>query len=172
VEMIKKRIGLTEGKDILGSLKDTDLEIYYRCLGKLLPRHRAIVNLFLEGKTSCQIGVVWKISGNRAIQIFGQAVTRVQTLFLGEKHLAERVMINDIKITAEKALDLPIESLDVCVRTLNCLKVMTGGVPAQLRDVVVRTEVELLELNYFGKKSLEELKFVLQELGLFLGMRI
>ncbi len=169
---MKNRIGLKEGKNILGSLKEADLEVYYQCLGKLHPRHRAIVNLFLEGKASRQVGVVWEISGNRALQIFSQAVTRFQTLFLGEKHLAEHVTVIDTEVKTEEALDLPIESLDLCVKTLNCLKSMTYGTPLRLRDIVVRTEVEMLELEHFGKRSLEELKCLLSELGLSLGMRI
>lgn len=170
--MREKMIGLKEGKNILAGLKEVDSEIYYGCLGKLLPRHRAIVNLFLEGKTSRVVGISWGVSGPRAVQIFSRAVSRIQRLFLYEKHLVQHETIIGPEIKTQEALNLSVECLDVCVRTRNCLKVMVGGAPIQLRDLVAHTEVDLLEIQHFGKRSLEELKIVLQNLGLSLGMRI
>ena len=61
--------------------------------------------------------------------------------------------------------DQRIEELDFSVRTYNCLK--KDGI-LSLRDLVERTEPELMGIRNFGKKSLIEVREKLQELGLSL----
>ena len=51
---------------------------------------------------------------------------------------------------------------------LQCLR---GG-EATVSDLVQRTESELLRTKNFGKKSLNEIKTILGEMGLSLGMRL
>ena len=64
-------------------------------------------------------------------------------------------------------LFVPIEDVELSVRSINCLK------KADIRyvgEVVQRTENSLLDLENFGKTSLEEVKAKLEEMGLELGM--
>lgn len=63
----------------------------------------------------------------------------------------------------------PVEDLELTVRSANCLK--AEGIKF-IGDLVQRTEVELLKTPNLGKKSLTEIKDVLAERGLSLGMRI
>ncbi len=63
----------------------------------------------------------------------------------------------------------PVEDLELTVRSANCLK--AEGIK-YIGDLVQRTEVELLKTPNLGKKSLTEIKDVLAERGLTLGMRI
>ncbi len=63
----------------------------------------------------------------------------------------------------------PVEDLDLTVRSANCLK--TEGIKF-IGDLVQKTEVELLKTPNLGKKSLTEIKDVLAERGLTLGMRL
>ncbi len=63
----------------------------------------------------------------------------------------------------------PVDDLELTVRSANCLKaenIMFIG------DLVQRTEVELLKTPNLGKKSLNEIKDVLAERGLSLGMKL
>ncbi|MBT8085413.1 MAG: DNA-directed RNA polymerase subunit alpha [Woeseia sp.] len=63
----------------------------------------------------------------------------------------------------------PVDELELTVRSANCLKaenIMYIG------DLVQRTEVELLRTPNLGKKSLTEIKEVLEDHGLGLGMRL
>jgi DNA-directed RNA polymerase subunit alpha len=55
------------------------------------------------------------------------------------------------------------------VRATNCLE--TENI-ASVRDLVSRTEDQLLELRNFGDTTLTEVKERLTELGLHLGMRV
>ena len=60
---------------------------------------------------------------------------------------------------------LPIDDLDLTVRSYNCLKregVHTVG------ELVARTESDLLDIRNFGQKSIDEVKIKLHQLGLSL----
>jgi DNA-directed RNA polymerase subunit alpha len=60
-----------------------------------------------------------------------------------------------------------IDELDLSVRSANCLK---NANIHTLRDLVQRTEKDMLETKNFGRKSLEELQELLGQLGLHFGM--
>jgi DNA-directed RNA polymerase subunit alpha len=64
--------------------------------------------------------------------------------------------------------DRSVDELELSVRSYNCLKnanIRTIG------ELVVKTEAEMLRTKNFGRKSLNEIKEILADLGLSLGMR-
>lgn len=63
----------------------------------------------------------------------------------------------------------PVDELELTVRSANCLKAENIQ---YIGDLVQRTEVELLKTPNLGKKSLTEIKEVLAENGLSLGMKL
>jgi len=63
----------------------------------------------------------------------------------------------------------PIDELELTVRSANCLKAENIQ---YIGDLIQRTEVELLKTPNLGKKSLNEIKSVLADLGLTLGVRL
>ncbi len=63
----------------------------------------------------------------------------------------------------------PVDELELTVRSANCLKAENIN---YIGDLVQRTEVELLRTPNLGKKSLTEIKEVLEVHGLALGMRL
>jgi DNA-directed RNA polymerase subunit alpha len=66
--------------------------------------------------------------------------------------------------TAFDATDqMPIEDLDLSVRSYNCLKREGVGTVGELR---LKNENQLLEIRNFGAKSVDEVKEKLGELGL------
>jgi DNA-directed RNA polymerase subunit alpha len=67
----------------------------------------------------------------------------------------------------QQKLDMPIHELDLSVRANNCLesaKIQT------VRELVKKTDSDLLKVRSFGKTSLREVKRKLADLGLSLGM--
>jgi DNA-directed RNA polymerase subunit alpha len=62
-----------------------------------------------------------------------------------------------------------IDELDLSVRSANCLKNANINT---LRDLVRRSERDMLETKNFGRKSLEELQDLLARLGLSFGMEV
>jgi len=69
----------------------------------------------------------------------------------------------------EDILSQPIDHLDLSVRSMNCLK---SDDIFRVGDLVQRTEQEMLRTPNFGRKSLNEIKEVLEEMGLSLGMKL
>lgn len=62
-----------------------------------------------------------------------------------------------------------VEELELSVRSANCLKNANIG---HIGELVQRTEQEMLKTKNFGRKSLNEIKEVLGEMGLALGMKL
>jgi len=62
-----------------------------------------------------------------------------------------------------------VEELELSVRSANCL---ANASIQYLGELVQKTEAEMLKTKNFGRKSLNEIKDILQELGLSLGMKI
>ena len=71
--------------------------------------------------------------------------------------------------TANESLDRSVEELELSVRSYNCLK---NANIRTLRELVQKTEAEMLRTKNFGRKSLNEIKEILLTTGLSLGMRL
>jgi DNA-directed RNA polymerase subunit alpha len=65
-------------------------------------------------------------------------------------------------------LDRSVEELELSVRSYNCLK---NANITTIRELVQRTEQEMLKTKNFGRKSLNEIKEILAAMGLSLGMK-
>jgi DNA-directed RNA polymerase subunit alpha len=61
--------------------------------------------------------------------------------------------------------DVPVETLNLSVRSFNCLK--RAGI-SRVSELLDMTEDEIIKMRNFGKKSLDEIKQVLEERGLSL----
>ena len=68
----------------------------------------------------------------------------------------------------DKHLARSVNELELSVRAANCLK---NANIKTIEDLVQKTEIEMLKTKNFGKKSLNEIKEVLAEMGLSLGLR-
>jgi DNA-directed RNA polymerase subunit alpha len=66
-------------------------------------------------------------------------------------------------------LDKSVEELELSVRSYNCLK---NANIRTIRELVQKTEGEMLKTKNFGRKSLNEIKEILTGMGLSLGMRL
>ena len=62
-----------------------------------------------------------------------------------------------------------VDELELSVRSANCLK--NAGIHC-IGELVQKTEAEMLKTKNFGRKSLNEIKEILQEMGLSLGMKV
>ncbi len=62
-----------------------------------------------------------------------------------------------------------VEELELSVRSANCLK---NADIRHIWELVQRTEPEMLKTKNFGRKSLNEIKAILDEMGLHLGMKL
>jgi DNA-directed RNA polymerase subunit alpha len=69
----------------------------------------------------------------------------------------------------EEKLDKSIEELELSVRSYNCLE--AAGIKT-IRDLVQKTDSEMLKYRNFGRKSLTEIKNILKEMGLSFNMKL
>jgi DNA-directed RNA polymerase subunit alpha len=66
-------------------------------------------------------------------------------------------------------LNRSVEELELSVRSYNCLK---NANIQSIGELVQKTEAEMLKTKNFGRKSLNEIKEILNSMGLSLGMKI
>ena len=93
------------------------------------------------------------------------------TIFINFEEEMESDTSQDESRTAihNENLNRSVEELELSVRSYNCLKnanIQTIG------ELVQKTEAEMLKTKNFGRKSLNEIKEILAQMGLSLGMRI
>ncbi len=87
-----------------------------------------------------------------------------------EEFEAEKVEeVDEETLRIRQLLEMPVDELELSVRSSNCLRAANIRV---LRDLVRRTESEMLKYRNFGRKSLTELNGILSELGLSFGMDV
>ena len=87
-----------------------------------------------------------------------------------EEFEAERVEeVDEETLRIRQLLDMRVDELELSVRSSNCLRAANIQ---NLRDLVQRSESEMLKYRNFGRKSLTELNAILSELGLSFGMDV
>jgi DNA-directed RNA polymerase subunit alpha len=75
------------------------------------------------------------------------------------------IMVEKEEDQKEKALEMTIEELELTVRSFNCLKRASINT---VEELIQRTEEDMMKVRNLGKKSLDEVKSKLEELGLAL----
>jgi DNA-directed RNA polymerase subunit alpha len=89
---------------------------------------------------------------------------------VGESDDDEGVAASEqVTSSSNENLDKSVEELELSVRSYNCLK---NANIRTLRELVSKSEAEMLKTKNFGRKSLNEIKEILQGMGLSLGMRM
>jgi DNA-directed RNA polymerase subunit alpha len=104
---------------------------------------------------------------------FGAKIVKEQlTIFINfdeesEPQLLEESADDESKVNEN--LYRTVDELELSVRSANCLK--NAGIKL-IGELVSKTEAEMLKTQNFGRKSLNEIKDILTEMGLTFGMRL
>ena len=85
---------------------------------------------------------------------------------LSEKAKTTDYMIEREETTNNSILETSVVDLDLSVRSLNCL--MRAGIK-DVKDLIAKSEEEMMKVRNLGRKSLKEVKEKLEELGLSLN---
>ena len=123
-------------------------------------------------KVTIEVWTNGAIDPETAVGIAAKILREQLKVFVGfEEHEDEETYEDEVREEEplNENLYRPIEDLDLSVRSANCLQ------NAQIRfigELVQKSEAEMLKTKNFGRKSLKEIKQVLTELGLELGMSI
>src|SRR5512140_241645 len=173
------RLKLGRGYVVADRNADADLALGYIPIDSIHSPVRR-VNYHVEGARVGQVTDYDRL----VIEVWTNgAVTPQESLSLASDLLAEHLRIfssfepagtveeaeaaPEVDPRLSELLAKPIEELDLSVRSANCLK---NANIRTLGDLVQRTEREMLSTKNFGRKSLDEIKDVLQSLGLSFGM--
>ena len=119
-------------------------------------------------KLSLDVWTDGSIGPKEAISLGAKILTEHLNIFVGmtdEAQTAE-IMVEKEEDQKEKVLEMTIEELDLSVRSYNCLK--RAGINTVL-ELANKSEDDMMKVRNLGRKSLEEVRAKLDELGL--GLR-
>jgi len=86
---------------------------------------------------------------------------------LGQEEEVQYVVEPEPEVEEESELDKSIDTLELSIRSMNCLK---NANIKTLRDLVLRSEKEMVEIRNFGEKSLKEVRAKLEAMGFGFGI--
>ncbi|OEH93216.1 DNA-directed RNA polymerase subunit alpha [Bacillus solimangrovi] len=114
---------------------------------------------------------VWtdgSIRPEEAVSLGAKILTEHLNIFVGLTDEAQKaeIMVEKEEDQKEKVLEMTIEELDLSVRSYNCLK--RAGINT-VQELANKSEDDMMKVRNLGRKSLEEVKNKLVDLGL--GLR-
>ena len=128
--------------------------------GKSLDYDKLVMSVETDGSISAEDAVAY------SARIFQDQLS----LFINfeePKEVEQKPIISEPEFN--KNLLKKVDELELSVRSMNCLK---NDNIVYIGDLVQKTEPEMLRTPNFGRKSLNEIKEVLNSMSLFLGMEI
>ena len=122
-------------------------------------------------KLTLEVWTDGSISPQDAVALAAKLVKDHMSIFINfeESPVADKEEMSEEAERLNENLNRSVDELDLSVRSYNCLKnanIRTIG------DLVQKTEAEMLKTKNFGRKSLSEIKELLAEMGLSLGMKL
>src|SRR6059036_535895 len=122
-------------------------------------------------KLTLEVWTDGSISPQDAVALAAKLIKDHMSIFINFEELpsADKEELSEEAERLNENLNRSVDELDLSVRSYNCLKnanIRTIG------DLVQKTEPEMLKTKNFGRKSLSEIKELLAEMGLSLGMKL
>lgn len=119
-------------------------------------------------KLSLDVWTDGSIGPKEAISLGAKILNEHLNIFVGLTDEAQNaeIMVEKEEDQKEKVLEMTIEELDLSVRSYNCLK--RAGINT-VQELANKTEEDMMKVRNLGRKSLEEVKAKLEDLGL--GLR-
>ena len=150
-------IGVIPVDSIFTPVKRVNYVVENTRVGQVTDYDRLILETWTDGS----------ISPKEAVSLSARILTSHLQLFTGLTEAVQdvEIMVDKAEDTKDKVLDLPIEELDLSVRSYNCLK--RAGINT-VEELIKKTEEDMMKVRNLGKKSLEEVKSKLAEHGLTL----
>ncbi|MFT5727969.1 MAG: DNA-directed RNA polymerase subunit alpha [Desulforhopalus sp.] len=123
-------------------------------------------------KLTIEIETDGSLKPENALAYAGKILKEQMTIFINfDEEKAEPEVKVDAKADSEPLnpfLDKPVEDLELSVRSANCLKNADINF---IGDLAQKSDQEMLKTKNFGRKSLNEIKALLSEMDLNLGMK-
>jgi DNA-directed RNA polymerase subunit alpha len=123
-------------------------------------------------KLTLEVSTNGAVTARDAVSLAAKLIRDHFTIFVGLDEAADQPLdgaADQPASSVNEHLDKSVEELELSVRSYNCLK---NANIRTLRELVQKTEGEMLKTKNFGRKSLNEIKEILAGMGLSLGMRL
>lgn len=122
-------------------------------------------------RLSLEVWTDGSLSPQDAVGFAAKIIKEQLTVFINFEETEEPVVVDMPREETKLNENLfrSVDELELSVRSANCLQqanIRTIG------DLVQKTEAEMLKTKNFGRKSLKEIKEILAEMGLSLGMKL
>ncbi len=155
-------IGVLPVDSIFSPVKRVNFHVENARVGRVTDYDKLTVEIWTDGS----------IPPGDALSTAGGILRDHLDIFIHPEELAEAVPSPQPEEHAgelNKNLFRSVNELELSVRAANCLK---NANIKTIADLVQKTEMEMLKTKNFGKKSLNEIKEILAEMGLSLGAKV
>jgi len=153
-------LGLIAIDSLFSPVKKVSYTIENAREGQTLDYDKLIMNVETNGSLPAEDAVAY------AARIFQDQLS----LFVNFDEPVEIVKpVQSTEVEFNKNLLRKVDELELSVRSMNCLK---NDNIIYIGDLVQKTEPEMLRTPNFGRKSLNEIKEVLNSMSLYLGMEV
>jgi DNA-directed RNA polymerase subunit alpha len=122
-------------------------------------------------KLTIEVWTNGSVKPDNAIGLASKLIKDHMQIFINfeeEPELAEADSEEASRMTFNENLDRSVDELELSVRSYNCLK---NADIRTIRELVQKSEPDMLRTKNFGRKSLNEIKEILNSMGLHLGMK-
>jgi DNA-directed RNA polymerase subunit alpha len=146
---------------LFSPIRKVNYQVTNARVGQVTDYDRLVLEIWTDGSVSPQDALAY------AAKIIKEQLSIFVNFDETEEPLPVASPIMDQKLNEN--LFRSVDELELSVRSANCLQnanIKTIG------DLVQRTEAEMLKTKNFGRKSLKEIKEILAEMGLSLGMKL
>ena len=148
-------LGMLPIDSIYTPVKKVNYYVENTRVGQMVDFDKLIIELWTDGS----------VKPYEALSLAAKVMTEHLDLFIDLSDSARNteVMIEKEESKKERVLEMPIEELELSVRSYNCLK--RAGI-STVEDLTNKTEDEMMKVRNLGKKSLDEVYNKIHSLGL------
>ncbi len=157
-KMQNQPIGVIAIDSIYSPVKKVNYAVENTRVGQMVDYDKLTIELWTDGS----------LEPYEALSLAAKVLTEHLKLFVDLSETAKntQIMIEKEENKKEKILEMPIEELELSVRSFNCLK--RSGI-STVEDLANKTENDMMKVKNLGKKSLDEVIAKLHDLGLDLA---
>ncbi|MBU4561704.1 DNA-directed RNA polymerase subunit alpha [bacterium] len=151
-------IGTIPIDSIFTPIKKVSYRVENTRVGKITDYDRLILEVWTDGS----------VRPDDALAFAAKILKSHLDLFITFPEPKEEVEVKKEDRKIDEILNKSLEEVELSVRSANCLK---EGKIKTIGQLTRKSEEELLKMRNFGKKSVEEIKEILKNYGLSLGMK-
>ena len=148
-------IGVIAIDSIYSPVKKVNYSVENTRVGQMVDLDKLTIELWTDGS----------LEPYEALSLAAKVLTEHLKLFVDLSETAKntQIMVEKEENKKEKILEMPIEELELSVRSFNCLK--RSGI-STVEDLTNKSENDMMKVKNLGKKSLDEVIAKLRDLGL------